>query len=71
MLKSFNIGIIIINKEEADLLMDERRRLAKEHVTLDNMLKYMDMEDVEPVIKRQQELEITLKKIMDVLAILN
>jgi hypothetical protein len=62
---------MIINKEEADLLMDERRRLAKEHVTLDNMLKHMDIEDVEPVIKRQQELEITLKKIMDVLAILN
>ena len=62
---------IIVNNEIADALIDERRRLAKKHITLENMLKHMDVEDVVPVLKEQLEVENDLKAIMDVLAILN
>ena len=61
----------VLNKTVTDALIDERRRLAKKHKTLENMLTYMDVEDVVPVITRQQEVEEELTELAHVLAILN
>ena len=62
---------MIIDVKIADALIDERRRLAKDYKTLDSMLKYMDAEDVVPILERQQEVENQLSDLAHVLAILN
>jgi hypothetical protein len=61
----------ILDSKIADALIDERRRLAKDYKTLDSMLKYMDVEDVEPVLTQQQKVETQLAELAQVLAILN
>ena len=61
----------VFNKLVADALIDERRRLAQKYEALDGMLKYIDIEDIEPVLKRQVEVEEDLKDLQDVLSILN
>ena len=62
---------MIIDNKIADALIDERRRLAKKYDTLENMLNYMDVEDVVSVLERQQEVEEQLSDLAHVLAILN
>ena len=62
---------IILNKNVAEALIDERRRLSKKHKTLEKMLSYMDVEDVTVVITRQAEVEEQLTDLQEVLAILN
>ena len=61
----------ILDSKIADALIDERRRLAKDYKTLDSMLKYMDVEDVEPVLTQQQKVETQLAELAQVMAILN
>ena len=70
-LKFKNMYPMIINDKTANELIDERRRLAKKYTTLDNMLKHMDIEDIEAVLRRQTEVEQDLTEIQEILAILN
>jgi ASC-1-like (ASCH) protein len=57
--------------DQTEDLLARRRKLAKKYETLDNMLKYMDIEDVTAVLQRQEQVVEEFAKLNDLLAILN
>ena len=63
--------VTVLDKKISNALIAERRRLRKQYETLDNMLKYMDIEDIEKVLARQHSTNEQIEKIDYVMSQLN
>ena len=63
--------ITVLDKKISNTLIAERRRLRKQYETLNNMLKYMDIEDIEKILARQHSTKEQIEKIDYVMSQLN
>ena len=63
--------MLMLDKSYIEDLITQRRKLMKDHATLNNMLSYMDIEDVEKVLIRYNEVSEELEYITRKLAFLN
>ena len=63
--------ITVLDKKISNTLIAERRRLRKQYETLNNMLKYMDIEDIEKILARQYSTKEQIEKIDYVMSQLN
>ena len=63
--------MLMLDKSYIEDLITQRRKLMKDHATLNNMLSYMDVEDVEKVLIRYNEVSEEIEYITRKLAFLN
>jgi hypothetical protein len=63
--------VTVLDSKIASALIAERRRLNKHYETLENMLKYMDLEDIEKVLSRQSAVHEQLVNLEFVMGPLN
>lgn len=63
--------MLMLDKSYIEDLITQRRKLMKDHATLNNMLSYMDIEDVEKVLIRYNEVSEEIEYITRKLAFLN
>ena len=63
--------LTILDSKISNAIIAERRRLRKQFETLDNMLKYMDVEDIEKVLVKLEDTKEQIEKIDYVMSQLN
>tara|TARA_R110002020_G_C15685964_1_gene719338 strand:- start:26 stop:229 length:204 start_codon:yes stop_codon:yes gene_type:complete len=63
--------MLMLDKSYIEDLITQRRKLMKDHATLNSMLSYMDIEDIEKVLIRYNEVSEEIEYITRKLAFLN